>query len=91
MENKAIKYRPASKSFVIGEEETESGILLSMDMQIQQSDRSFKILIVSDDCSFAKVGMRVLLRDKPNTVMFKLDGKSYFQISEGFILGEILE
>jgi len=42
MENK-IKYRPASKSFVIGEEETESGILLSMDMQIQQSDRSFKI------------------------------------------------
>jgi co-chaperonin GroES (HSP10) len=92
MKENKLNYRPAYKSFIIEfKETTGSGIIVPEQMFIKQEDTSaVEIIAISDDCSFAKVGMMVVRKDNTNTIGLELQGKKYLQIAEGYILGEII-
>jgi hypothetical protein len=87
-----LNYKPAYKSFVIEFKEAEkNGIIMPDTMMLRQEDTSYvEILATSDDCSFAKPGMKVILKDNTNTIGLELKGKKYLQIAEGYILGEVI-
>jgi hypothetical protein len=91
MKENKLNYKPAYKSFIVEfKEKNESGLILSEMMIKQEDTEAVKILSVSDDCSFAKVGMKVILKDSVQVVGLTLKGKKYLQIAEGYILGEVI-